>query len=294
MKNNNKLYMFTDENINSMTQKINLQDKDVLTITSSGDQALNFLAAGAKKVSLFDDNAYSEVYFYLKKALIENLSYEEFLTFFIPGFFHKKEYFSKEKYDLIKESLLYGKTREYWENIFNNFSTNEIRHMFVKRKNNKKYIIKRNNYLKDEENYNNLKEKLKNIEKVDFNHIDILHQILATREKVDFIYLSNLLNYIPAKNKSDYLQKLKTIVLNISHNLKEDGEIAVSYMHCYQDDFWHELGGNIQTIVSDSETKKDFLNKECKKIDFKGGYIPDSPAAKDRDAILVYKKTKKR
>ena len=43
MKNNNKLYMFTDENINSMTQKINLQDKDVLTITSSGDQALNFL-----------------------------------------------------------------------------------------------------------------------------------------------------------------------------------------------------------------------------------------------------------
>ena len=157
MKNNNKLYMFTDENMNSMTQKINLQDKDVLTITSSGDQALNFLTAGAKKVSLFDNNAYSEVYFYLKKALIENLSYEEFLEFFMPRFFHKKDYFSKEKYDLIKESLLYGKTREYWENVFNNFSTNEIRNMFVKRHNHKKYIIKRNNYLKDEESYNKLK-----------------------------------------------------------------------------------------------------------------------------------------
>ena len=81
----NKLCMFTDENINDMTKKLNLENKDILTVTSSGDQALNFILSGAKNIKLFDENTYAECLFYLTKSLIENLSYEAFLTFCVPG-----------------------------------------------------------------------------------------------------------------------------------------------------------------------------------------------------------------
>ena len=133
---NHKLYMFTDENINDMTKKLNLANKDILTVTSSGDQALNFLLEGAKSVRLFDENTYAECLFYLKKSLIENLSYEEFINFFLPGLFNKKDYFSKEKYELIKDSLPDGKIRTYWDYIFNNYSKEETNHIFVKRSQN--------------------------------------------------------------------------------------------------------------------------------------------------------------
>ena len=70
MKKNQKLFMFTDENISAMIEKLELKDKDVFTVTSSGDQALNFLLAGSNSIRLFDFNIYSESYFYLKKSLI--------------------------------------------------------------------------------------------------------------------------------------------------------------------------------------------------------------------------------
>ena len=292
MNNNNKLYMFTDENINDMTKQLNLENKDILTITSSGDQALNFLLDGAKSIKLFDENEYTESYFYLKKALIENLSYQEFLNFFLPGFFNKKDYFSKEKYALIKDSLPIGKTREYWDYIFNNYSKEEIKDLFVKRHYNKKDIISRNNYLKDEKNYNKLKEKLKKINNISFDHINILKYILHTNDKVDFIYLSDLLNSIPATSEKEYLKKIKALTLNISNNINDNGVVAVSYMHCYLDDYWYNLKNNIQSIISKPENKEDFLNKECKTIDFKGGDVPDSPVPKDKDAIVLYKKRK--
>lgn len=294
MKKKKRLYMFTDENINDMTKKLELKNKDVLTVTSSGDQALNFILDGVNTIKLFDENINAQNYFYLKKALIENLDYEEFLNFFLPGFFNKKDYFSKEKYNSVKDSLPKGRIREYWDNIFNKYSKLEIKNMFVKRHYSKKDIISRNNYLKNKENYNKLKEKLKKFDKIEFEEIDILHQLLYVEKKVDFIYLSTLLNFISANNQLDFLKKIKALTLNISNNIKENGVIAVNYMHCYLDEYWYDFENSIQSIVSKTENKDNFLNKECKTIDFKGGYIPDSPLEKDRDALVLYKKKIKR
>ncbi len=294
MKKYKQILMFTDENINAMTNKLDLKDKDILTVTSSGDQALNFLLEGAKSIKLFDNNIYSECYFYLKKALIENISYQEFLNFYFPGFFNKKEFFSKEKYDLAKDSLPDGKVREYWDYIFNNYTKQEVKDMFIQRVYDKKDTISRNNYLKNESNYNKLKEILKNINKVDFQEINILHELLYIDKPVDFIYLSETLNKISASNQIEYLKKIKALTLNISNNIKENGTIAVSYMHCFLDDYWYNLKNNIQTIISNPTNTEDFLNKECQTINFKGGYIPDSKTVKDRDALVLYKpKTKK-
>ena len=294
MKQNKKINMFTDENINCMTKKLDLKGKDILTVTSSGDQALNFLLEGANSIKLFDENPYTESFFYLKKAIVEKLSYQEFLDFFFPGLFNKKDFFAKEKYDLIKDSLPDGRVYEYWKYIFNNCSKQEILNIFVKRNYSKKDIIKRNSYLQSEENYNKLKEVLKNTNKIDFIEIDILHQLLYIEKKVDFIYLSEILNYIPSENVIDYLKKIKALTLNISNNINENGVIAVSYMHCYLDDYWDNLEQNIQSIVCNPQNKDSFLNKECNTIDFQGGYIPNSKRVKDRDALILYKNKIKR
>ncbi|MEE3342869.1 MAG: DUF3419 family protein [Bacilli bacterium] len=289
MTNEERMIMFTSENPNNMTKKLNLKDKDVLTITNSGDQALNFILAGAKSIKLFDNNPNSKYIFYLKKALIENLSYQEFLNFFVPGLFNKNEYFSKEKYDLIKDDISIKEVREYWDDIFNNHTSRYINNIFVNRIYNRKELTKRNNYLASEKNYNKLKERLKEIKEIEFEEIDILHQIIYVKDKVDFIYLSDILNYIPSKSKDEYLKKLKTITLNISNNLKENGIISVSYMHCYLDEYLNALN-NIQNLVTNRE---DFLTNECETIGFRGGYNPNSNVAKDRDAVILYKNKKK-
>lgn len=288
--NYSKLCMFTDENINSMIDKLDLDNKDILTVTLSGDQALNFLLDGAHSVKLFDSNPYSEAYFYLKKALIQNLSYDEFLNFFLPSLFNKKDYFSVEKYELAKKDLPFGKIRSFWNNVFMNFSKHEIKDLFLERNYNRKDIIKRNNYLKNEENYNKLREILKGIDKVDFNNLDVTKQILYVDKKVDFIYLSELLNGVKAESQVEYLKKIKALTLNISYNIREDGIIAVNYMHCYLDDYWYNFKNKIQTLIAGPDDSNNFLKHDCATIDFKGGYIPDSPVIKDRDAVILYKK----
>ena len=289
MKNNHKLYMFTDENINSMLQKLQLNGKSVLTYAGSGDQALNFILEGVNKITLFDNNRDAEYYFYLKKALIQNLSYEEFLNFFLPGLFNRKDFFDKNKYELIRKDLPSNEIRDYWDNIFNSFSKEEIKSLFVNVKYNKKDKININNYLRNEDNYNKLKEKLSEINDIDFIKINITNQIMYVDEKVDFIYLSELLNKgIKADNQIDYLKKIKALTLNISHNVKENGVIAVSYLHCYLDDHWFQFKNNMQSIISGPENTGDFLNKDCSVIDFKGGYIPNSSTMKDRDALILY------
>ena len=63
-------YMFSNENINGFIKKISLNERQVLTVCSSGDQAFNLVLNGASKVDLFDINRFTKYYFYLKKAAI--------------------------------------------------------------------------------------------------------------------------------------------------------------------------------------------------------------------------------
>ena len=53
-KNFSSTYMFTNENINGFIRKFSLNNKCVLTVCSSGDQAFNLILDGATKVDLFD------------------------------------------------------------------------------------------------------------------------------------------------------------------------------------------------------------------------------------------------
>ena len=53
---NSFLYPFTTENLSGYVSKLNVKNKDVLTVTGSSDQMFNLIFLGAKSFSNFDLN----------------------------------------------------------------------------------------------------------------------------------------------------------------------------------------------------------------------------------------------
>ena len=78
----NKVYKFSNENLYKLMNKLNRQFKKVLTVGSSGDQAIAAIANGAEEVVIADLNMYTKMFTELKIAAIKNLNHAEFKSYF--------------------------------------------------------------------------------------------------------------------------------------------------------------------------------------------------------------------
>lgn len=161
MKGFQKIYPFTTESISGYITKMDIKDKMVLTLGSSCDQALNSLLLGAKDVTIFDINEQVKNFYELKRKLILSTSREDL----------------REK--LINE--LNSKDFLYFNEIFLNDS-----------------LIKMNLYLQNDENYNKLRNILKE-KKINFIVGDIFNvtEYSKLNQKYDRVILSNVLDYLP-------------------------------------------------------------------------------------------------
>ena len=65
-----KIYSMTTENIYGFLNNLDLKDKDILTISGSGDQRLNAYLLGAKNVTTFDINPLTRINAKLKDTAI--------------------------------------------------------------------------------------------------------------------------------------------------------------------------------------------------------------------------------
>ena len=65
-----KVYAFSNENLDDLFNKLDLKDKKVLTVGSSGDQALYSLLYGAKDITIADLNIYTKPFVEFKIAEI--------------------------------------------------------------------------------------------------------------------------------------------------------------------------------------------------------------------------------
>ena len=285
------MYMFTNENIKEITKKLNLSNKNILTVCSSGDQYFNFLLEKNTDVAVYDINIISKYILFLKEAAIRTLTYQEFLDFFFSKVLNNKKFFAKETYDKIKKNFKDKNAKIFWNYLFNTYSKEKLINssLFAESPLSKKDIINFNNYLKSSENYNKLKSKLLEENKLKFYNIDI-RQIPKLEEKFDFIYLSNILDSIEAPDKLTYLTKLKNIVLTLSKSLKLNGKLGVCYLYCYLDSYWDDIKNNMQSVVAKEENKNTFINKECQLIKFSSSLNNNSNRTKDKDALILYKK----
>ena len=283
--------MFTNENLTEVINRVNFDNKSILTVASSSDQAFNFILAGAKSIDMFDINKLTEFYFYLKKALIEELSYKEFLSFYFTGMIFKKISLSKELYFKIKDRLPEGRIRGLWDYLFDNYSSDELSKLFIGEFNSIKTIRFRNKYLENEANYRALKHKLANFNNVRFFTKNIINEDIDISDKYDYIYLSNILDGIKVNTKREYLNIVNKLMTKLDSNLTEDGRIILGYFHMFLDSSWTDRDNvNMQSILALHDSYRNYVVNNCEIIDFPGGLIPNSKRSEDRDVIILHKK----
>ena len=284
-------YLFATENISGFSKKISFKDKTILTVCSSGDQAFNAILNDALTVDLFDVNIFSKYYFNLKLAAIKSLNYEEFLDFLTPkNIVNKNNVFLLDTYLKIRNEIRNEEIKYFWDYLFCHYSGEVIYNskMFCKLKNNRKDCIECNDYLKNENNFNKLKKKLKDKE-FKFYNINIFNDKIQTNTKYDFIYLSNIFDSLKAKTTLEFIKKLKKIVFKIKENLTNNGMIGVSYLYLYFDDF---IFNDYVNILKFNTIENKNLS-EFEYIDFPSYFSPKSKQKRNNDAMMIYKNIKK-
>ena len=279
------VYLFSNENIRGFTKKISFDNNKVLTVCSSGDQMFNLILNGANEVDLFDINIFTKHYFYLKKAAIEGLLYDEFLSFFFPNLFSKK-IFNFETYLKIRNFIDNSESKYFWDYLFCHYSSEDIYYskLFSRLEYSKNNIIEANDYLSNEFNYNKLKLLLKN-KTFNFYHINLFKDKVPNDKKYDFIYLSNIFDYLFIEDKLKYANKVKEIILDLNENISSTGMIAISYLFLCFDDYYEKIDK-----LKSKEFKEVFIDSDCEYISFPGLFALKDNQERNKDALMLYKK----
>ena len=207
------LYMFTTENIKGVTESLDVAGKDVFSVCASSDHEFNFLLKGARNVEAFDVNYLTDFYYWFKESAVLTLEYEEFIDFFFPKhkFSFRKKTFNEKDFMRIIDNIRDEDAKEYWKNLVNIYGceflySSKLFNIFY----DKKLYIECNDYLKNKENYNKLRDRLKR-HKHKFYHLNVFDELyeLPKGNKYQVIYLSNILDRIKANDKLSCVRKSK-------------------------------------------------------------------------------------
>lgn len=241
-----KLYLFTNENINSYINqnKFNPNDK-ALSILSSGDHVLNLATNGIKDIDTFDINYLTEYYALgLKIALITKYSYEDFLLIsqMILNRIGPPEPIAQIIFDIIP--YMDEKYRKFWYeitdfyikttkefncqiNLFNILRVPSVSTF------NPEILPEINTYLTNKENYETLRSNLVRTN-ISFRQADIYYLAEKFKEKsnnYNYIFLSNVLDYVYS-NRFGFLNEknLKKIIKPLAGLMQDDGLIYMHYV----------------------------------------------------------------
>lgn len=193
------IYRTSNEYLNQLFSNFSVQDKDVLTVLGSGDQAILSYLKGAKSVDTFDKEKYAYYFFYLRKWTIKyfnryildyDLDYKTLIDKVIPV--------SHEEAD----ALLFWKT--YFE--FTNYKINGDVFAYSEQYDFLSY-------------YDETKKIIDMF--FPFYNIDISKEVKMNK-KYDIVILSNILEWAQNKNYA-------VVRDNINSILKQDGIAVCSY-----------------------------------------------------------------
>lgn len=214
-------YLFSNENLSFLFSRINVKGKSVLTVGSSGDQALYAFGNGAKNIVHFDVNPFSEVYFDYKVAAIRELEYKEF-----KRFFNNRKYplLSDELYDRICHNLPL-ESRLFWDDLYRNgFGSGE----YQLHKNDSGMI----NYNKAD--YYKIKNALSmgdpNIRFIN-SDLQTITEKLDPSEKFDYILLSNIYSYANQwKTDIPGEEVFRNSIDDLCNYLNPNGRMQIGYL----------------------------------------------------------------
>ena len=247
------MYMFATENLSGYFPYLDLKDKEVLTVCSSGDHIINSYMFGAKSVDCFDCNMLSGIIAELKIAATRNFSLREYHDFFLrygqDGEISEKT-LNLDQYKRIEEELS-DVCREYFDFAYNlfNYSGKELRNsvFFNNRYDTNELKIMSNPYLWDESNF----QEADCIESRFFLS-DISGISNNCDKKYDVIMLSNISDYARMMFEGDsYLEKYcENVAVPLSGCLREGGKLVAAYV--YADD-----GEDIRSQIDDKNLREE-------------------------------------
>jgi len=201
-----KVYDFTNENVDCLKNLYHFDNSRVLSVVGSGDQFFASVQHGAKKVDLFDINETSYLYFILKFYSIRELTYEEFYEFIIKKKFGNIKIFEKLEKVLPEEVLRYykylliNKKRDCFKNDSVNLLSRSNQIHYFKSEFTIIPYLKKNKYYE-------LQEKLKNMKLPKFYKSNILDLKNKLNGNYDIMLASNIYNWI-SLNIDEYTKLL--------------------------------------------------------------------------------------
>lgn len=235
-----KIYSFTTENISGYFDFLDFKNKNILTVSASGDHIINAFYKGAKKVVGFDINYLALVFSELKLIAIQELNYKEFLEFFLINenndINKNKNALMYEKYIKLRE-LLTDNATSVLDSLYKEFDNNgyELRNSYIfnNKYDNNSLKIESNLYLKNELEFNKAKEQIKDKEIVLVNssYSDITLNKLPNHESYDIILMSNISDYIKDiyDTKFNYLEEyIKELIYNFK---SPNNQIVCAYLY---------------------------------------------------------------
>lgn len=231
--NHTSLFDFSNEDIKGYLKQFQ-NVESCLIVGGSGDQAINLIHKGTKKIDVFDKNFLVKYLIDLKLAAICSLNYEEFNRFFET---FDRILFAKLKHYLPEESCyyweqVYSKTREL--NVTTDAVPNTISNFLFNYKKVPRFSrIRLNNYLENEEEYNKTKAKIFECI-VSFIPSDFYDLSDNINKKYSTILLSNILEYFP-NGKEDIVKEIKRYLNYVKKEfyprLTKNGKILLTYFY---------------------------------------------------------------
>lgn len=216
-----QVYGFSNERIDALFCHFSFKGKSILTVGSSGDQALNAILRGANNITLIDANIFTKAYVEYKISAIKNLSFEEFSSIFlsenIDPFNHK--IYAKISHGLPKDVQI------FWDNII--LEQNESKdtyEYFVHQETWRKKTLSK--CFKCKEDYYKLRQKLEHF-KINYVYSEFNDFASKINQKYDIILLSNIYQYVASR---DGIDAFTEVVNNLYENyLNNGGKIQIHY-----------------------------------------------------------------
>ena len=230
-------YSFSNENLDFYYPLFDMDNKDILTVTGSGDQVLMGILNNANNIDTFDSNLFAKYNLFFKMFAIKDLDYNEFYKLYsLNENINRQNIY--EKINIEKEEI-----KSFFDEIFKN-------DMFTKlfidfNANNLNLIKKRITYLNEDKFYE-LKDKIK-LDKVNFQKVDIFDVPDKFNKKYSFINLSNIYDYCP---KKEFFILLKKLIVN---NLDNRGKIMLNY--CWSTIDKYDMSAYIKPYLDIEEIK---------------------------------------
>lgn len=203
-------YLWTNEDM-KLYPKENLKGKNILTITSSGDHALNVILNGGSMIDSFDVNIFSKYVSALKIAMIKKYGYYDFFkrmdwieNMESLNFNSKENIIDSIMEYLSHDEYLFWSTFEYLR-INNKVNFNDVINVYGS--------LKKNAYT-DAFSYNKLKRNLKKA-KITYYDSDIMDIEKSVNKKYDRVFLSNVLEYVLASNGPRFVNNYNDAMIKL-------------------------------------------------------------------------------